>query len=106
MVARKSEVPEEGGRLVPIHSDARIAPKIDRAVATFENLKTMFSNTFVLDLIDRQIELLNLIRVVKDPDQIETAVTKAVEALATLESFFSKLPVPQPKSTEEVDALA
>ena len=98
-------IPEPMGSVLPMHSDERIAPKLDVAVRTFDDSKSVFRNVLVLELIDRYIELLQLVRYVKDDDQVVITASRTLDLLADLEVFLGELPVDQPRSLEEFKRL-
>lgn len=89
-----------------MHSDAKLAPKLDGAIVAMREFLPMFRCGYVTSLIEATIELLEVARFIRSDEQLQQVVSGWVEQMTELEAYFNLLPVPAPDSREALGNLA
>lgn len=92
--------------VVPMHSDARVAPRADRAITSLEPWIAAARVGFVAGVMQSVLDLLRTVRFIGNDTQLDAALMSFLELCDELEDFFGKLPVAAPTERGDVRVFA
>lgn len=102
---KNTERADEGGKVVSMHPDAKIAPRIDRILGILSTWQASVTTPFVAQVFQSIMDLLHAARFMGNDELLERTSFLVAEVCIDLDEYFSKMDVPAPANKSELTQL-